>query len=60
MTTVPHADVYIARQLIEIIEDRPWCYDTNEHTTCMVAPTAARWPEPNPIHDIDDPDWTAI
>ena len=58
--SLQHADLYIARQIIELIPDRPWCWDKPDHTDCMIAPTAASWPEPNEIHDLDDPDWTPL
>lgn len=56
---VSHRDVYVARQIIELIDDLPWwCREDDDHAICRVGPNAASWPEPAPLSVLDEePGW---
>lgn len=59
-TRPPLRGVTVARQLVELIDDTVWCRLEADHTVCAVSPVAASWPDPNPMHDLDEDPLTAL
>lgn len=52
--------VAVVRQIIELVDDDVFCGEGGKdpHAICLITSKAARWPDPNPLHDLDEMDDT--